>query len=70
MARREPDFEAIRAWQRIARDTLIVVVGGFMLVYETIAVAVPNPYIIGAGLVAIGVPPALRYDEWRRNGDV
>lgn len=66
---REPDFEAIRSWQRIARDALIVVVGGFILIYETVAAAVPNPYLIGAGLVAIGVPPALRYDERRRNGD-
>lgn len=66
---REPDFEALRAWQRIFRDAVIVIVGGFMLVYETVAASVPNPYVIGAGLVALGVPPALRYDEKRRNGD-
>lgn len=66
---REPDYEAIRSWQRILRDLVIVVVGAFMLVYETVAAEVPNPYIIGAGLVTLGVPPALRYDERRRTGD-
>lgn len=69
MARREPDFEAIRAWQRIARDTLIVGIGAFMLLYETVGARIPDPYLIGAGLVALGVPPALRFDERRRNGD-
>lgn len=66
---REPDLEAIRAWQRILRDLVIVVVGAFMLVYETVGAKEPNPYVIGAGLVALGVPPALRYDERRRNGE-
>lgn len=65
---RDRDFDAIRSWQRILRDTVIVGIGAFMLVYETVAARVPDPYVIGAGLVALGVPPALRYDESRKNG--
>lgn len=66
---REPDFDTLRAWQRIVRDTVIVICGAFILIYETIGTLVPDPYLIGAGLVALGVPPALRYDERRRTED-
>lgn len=54
------DPETLRAWQRIFRDFVIVLVGAFILVYETVAAASPNPYLIGAGLTALGVPPLLR----------
>ncbi len=60
------------AWMRIVRDTVIVLVGTFMLVFETVYVSNPNAYIIGAGLVALGLPPALRLDtrtSGRRSGD-
>jgi hypothetical protein len=60
------------AWMRIVRDTTIVVVGTFMLIFETVFVASPNAYVIGAGLVALGLPPALRLDlrsSGRRSGD-
>lgn len=60
------------AWMRIVRDTVIVVVGTFMLVFETVFVPSPNAYVIGAGLVALGLPPALRLDmrtSGRRRGD-
>ncbi len=60
------------AWMRIVRDTAIVTVGTFMLVFETVFVTNPNAYIIGAGLVALGLPPALRLDmrtSGRRSGD-
>jgi hypothetical protein len=50
------------SWISRFRDVIIVTVGGFMLVYETVVVASPNAYIIGAGLVALGLPPALRLD--------
>ncbi len=67
---RDNSLATIRAWQRIFRDLVIVGVGGFMLIYETVAAPVPNAYLIGAGLVMLGVPPALRFDERRRNGDL
>ncbi len=60
------------AWMRIVRDTVIVVVGTFMLVYETVFIQNPNAYVIGAGLVALGLPPALRLDmrtSGRRTSD-
>lgn len=49
-------------WVRIFRDALIVVVGTFMLVYETVFARTPNAYVIAAGLAALGLPPALRLD--------
>lgn len=56
-----------KAWTRILRDVAIVIVGAFMLVHETLN-ETPNAYIIGAGLVALGLPPALRLDA-RRGAD-
>lgn len=41
-----------------------------MLVHETLASRPANIYIIGAGLAALGLPPAFRLDEFRRkNGN-
>lgn len=59
--------ENARAWARILRDFAIVIVGVFMLLHETLTSAEPNPLLIGAGLVLLGLPPALRADEWLRN---
>lgn len=61
------DSAAYRAWQRIVRDLLLVGVGAFMLIYETVAVRAPNPYVIAGGLAALGLPPAIRLDLRARN---
>ncbi len=59
-----------RIWIGITRDAALVLVGIFMLVYETVLVHAPNPYIIGAGLTALGLPSALRLDLRKRaDGD-
>ncbi len=58
----EIDLDNWNAWVRIARDTLIVSVGTFMLVFETVFAPAVNPYLVGAGLAALGLPPALRLD--------
>lgn len=58
--------EELRAWVRILRDLTLVVVGAFMLVFETVLAPLPNPYLIGAGLAALGLPPVIRLDELRR----
>lgn len=63
------DPEALRAWTRILRDFAIVIVGVFILLHETLSVGDPNPLLVGAGLVLLGLPPALRADEWLRNRD-
>jgi len=67
------DPEIVRAWIRILRDVAIVAVATFILVHETITSRDPNPTLVGAGLVLLGIPPALRADEWLRrkgpNGD-
>lgn len=60
--------EEAREWQKIIRDVIIVLVGTFILVHETLGAGEPNLYLIGAGLAALGLPPALRLDERRRNG--
>lgn len=63
-----PSPKVVREWVRIFRDVAIVVVAGFMLVFETVFAAGPNPIIIGAGLTLLGIPPALRLDEVLRSG--
>jgi len=64
--------DEFRAWVRVLRDFAIVGIGAFILVHEEVAVRTPNPYLIAAGLIALGLPPALRVDEWlggRKNGN-
>lgn len=63
------DPDALKAWQSIFRDVVITLVAAFMLVYETVVAPAPNPYLIGAGLTLLGIPPALRIDRSRKNGD-
>ena len=55
-----------RAWIRIVRDMAVTFVASFMLIYETVVIANPNAYIIGAGLTLLGIPPVLRLDEYYR----
>lgn len=62
------DPDTLRTWQGVIRDLVIVALGAFVLIYETIGAREPNPYLIGAGLVLLGVPPALRTDEKLRRG--
>lgn len=61
------DLEVWRAWQRIFRDFVIVLIGAFILVFETVVAKVPNPYLIGAGLAAFGLPPAFRLDRGKED---
>jgi hypothetical protein len=60
--------DAVRAYIRILRDAALVFVGAFILIHETLTNQEPNPVLIGAGLVLLGLPPALRADEWIRGG--
>lgn len=53
--------DTVRAWQRIARDTVIVIVGVFMLIYETAVAPAPSPEIVGAALACFALPPTLRF---------
>jgi hypothetical protein len=46
----------------IFRDTIIVLLGTFMLVFETVGTKEPNALVIGAGLACFGLPPVLRLD--------
>ncbi len=57
-----------RAWKMV-RDSVLVAVGVWMIVHETIS-ASPNPIIIGAAFGLFGLPLPLRLDERRkREGD-
>jgi hypothetical protein len=60
--------ELASQWQRIFRDVVAAGVGAFMLIWQTVFAMTPDPLIIGAGLVALGLPSALRLDERVRNG--
>ncbi len=55
--------ESAREWLWVFRDIVSVTVGAFMLIWQTVLASHPDPLIIGAGLVALGLPPALRIDE-------
>lgn len=57
----------LRQGQRILRDFTILFLGAFILLWQTLFVATPNPLLIGAGLVLLGLPPAFRLDA--RNGE-
>jgi len=46
-------------WLSVARSLALIVVGIFLLVYETAIDDDPNHYIVGAGLIALGVTPAV-----------
>jgi len=61
--------EIARAWVRIIRDLSLVLVGTFILLHETLVDRAADPLRIGAGLVLLGLPPALRADEWLRGKD-
>jgi uncharacterized membrane protein YdjX (TVP38/TMEM64 family) len=54
------DPEVVRQWIRISRDAAIVIVGTFMLIWQTVFATIPNPMLVGAGLVLLGLPPTLR----------
>lgn len=57
-----------RAWVRILRDIALASCGAFILIYETVGVQSPNPYLLAAGLTALGLPPAFRLDG-KKNGE-
>lgn len=63
--------EALRKWLPVIRDTLIVVIASFMLLYGTTYVKEPGrlTLIIGGGLTLLGVPAGLRVRELARNGN-
>lgn len=53
-------------WLGILRDTVIVLVGAFLLVYEAVWAKEADWQIIAAALTCFGLPPVLRLDI--RNG--
>lgn len=55
-------LEELRRLQRVVRDIVTWIVGVFILLYEVVWAAVPNPLLIGVGLVALGLPSAIRLD--------
>lgn len=61
--------EIAREWQRIVGSAVAVVVGAFMLIWQTVFAAQPNALLVGAGLLALGVPPALRVDKVMRGSN-
>lgn len=62
------DPRIVRQWQSIFRDTVIVFVGAFILLYETAFARVVDWQLIAAALTCFGLPPALRVDL-RRKGE-
>lgn len=56
------DPDAVRQWQRIFRDTVLVIVGAFLLVYGATSIREPTilGIVLGAGLTCFSAPPILR----------
>lgn len=61
--RRAWNPETAREWQRIFRDIGTSMVGWFILIWQTVIAHEPHPLLVGAGLILLGVAPALRLDE-------
>ncbi len=60
------DPEGAWRWQRVIRQLASTLVGVFMLLWQTALTSSPSPLIVGAGLLALGVPHTLRMDERMR----
>lgn len=62
--------QAVEAWWPLIRDVWCVTVGTILLVSQ-IRVQTPDPTVIGAGMVLLGVSASGRIQEWarRRNGN-
>ncbi len=63
--------EVASQWQKVLGSTVSLVVGGFMLIWETVYAGAPSPLLVGAGLLALGVPVTLPIDAMlrRRGGE-
>jgi len=51
---------------KIARDVILVVLGCFMLIHETIIAAAPRDLIVGAAFGLLGIPALARLEERRQ----
>lgn len=60
------DKDAVKFWQGVLRDTVVLVVAAWILVHETLEDSSPSPLLIGAAITLIGVPAAARVDIRRR----
>lgn len=61
--------EEVKAWLFILRDFLLVVVGTFMLVYETLEVRPPSIDVLSVGAALLGIPMVVRLDTWSSGKD-
>lgn len=59
---RELSPESVQVWIRIGLSTILFFVGVGLLIWEAAFVPTPNALIVGAGLLAVGLPPAFRID--------
>lgn len=65
------DPDIVRQWQRIFRDSAVVVVGVFLLVYGATSIHDPAVLgiVLGAGITCISAPPLVRLRLDRSNDD-
>lgn len=47
----------------LVRDIWIVAIASFILIYETVEIPTPSELLVGAALVLLGLPAAIRLDE-------
>lgn len=56
-----PEVPGQARW-RLCRDIILTAVGVFMLIWQTLASS-PQPIILGAALVLLGLPATLRLED-------
>ena len=55
-----PTRQAVRAWQRIIRDFVLLFLGMYIVLHETMQTGEPRIALLGIALVMLGLPPVLR----------
>ncbi len=58
--------EVVSQWQKTLGGIVSISVGGFMLIWETVYADTASPLLVGAGLLALGVPVTLPIDAMLR----
>ena len=51
---------------KILRDAILVALGCFLLIHETVIVSEPRELIVAAASGLLGIPPLARLEERRR----
>jgi hypothetical protein len=57
--KRQDPAVRLRPYTHLGRDMALVLLAVFIFIHETLSSPTPDPYLIAAGLVMLGLPTAL-----------